>query len=542
MTQGPSVLLVCFDVVPAPTALSRRLMEYVKALAPHFTVSVLSVKSPDVPHIETWNGAKLLRVPVGSPDLNARIETFDRALRRQLESEEYALALFFDPFSGYALCEAKQRHKAKLVYDASSFPSLDFPYAYPHTEGDRRFIAKVRRQELFCLMNADAVLCPSDTGRRYVASLGVPKEQLRVIAPPVDVAQFSAATASRPEGSALRMVYLGNQHGYQGLPTLLRGVALAKATCDVRLTVVGPRHAQWQLHLDDLKTELKLAGTVFFMPPVPHDGVATELLRHDVAMAPFDAVERNKGFGGSVAKLADYASAGRPIIAADVAVARELLHPESALFFTPADPESLADVIRKLAGDPALRASMAQAAKKSSSRFDASAMRPKLVALMENLAGALPLTAVASRQVEDRVKTDPAIQMPTEEATSPGVRASLGDESPATDQHATPDVVKGLGVRAAKAVPFVSDAPEVDASDIVPDGDDASEDPGEVDSDSVVAVETSSLPVLPSRLDPWLAQVVHGHCPPDTLAPTRQPPPTNFPGRDDPSVQNTKSK
>ena len=62
---------------------------------------------PDHSHIEKYQGARLLRVPVGSGDLASRIQAFERAVRRQLQSEEYALAHFTDPFGGHALCELK---------------------------------------------------------------------------------------------------------------------------------------------------------------------------------------------------------------------------------------------------------------------------------------------------------------------------------------------------------------------------------------------------------------------------------------------------
>jgi hypothetical protein len=37
---------------------------------------------------------------------------------------------------------------------------------------------------------------------------------------------------------------------------------------------------------------------------------------------------------------------------------------------------------------------------------------------------------------------------------------------------------------------------------------------------------------LPPAVEPWLAQLVHGYCPPDGQAFLRPAPPTNFPGRD----------
>ena len=36
----------------------------------------------------------------------------------------------------------------------------------------------------------------------------------------------------------------------------------------------------------------------------------------------------------------------------------------------------------------------------------------------------------------------------------------------------------------------------------------------------------------PSRLNPWFAQIAHGHCPPEGGGFSRHAPPTTFPGRD----------
>ena len=83
MSDLPRLLLCSFDVLPSPSGSSRRLTEYLKALPDRFTVVVLSAKTPDHSHIEKYQGARLLRVPVGSGDLVSRIQAFERAVRRR---------------------------------------------------------------------------------------------------------------------------------------------------------------------------------------------------------------------------------------------------------------------------------------------------------------------------------------------------------------------------------------------------------------------------------------------------------------------------
>ena len=54
-----------------------------------------------------------------------------------------------------------------------------------------------------------------------------------------------------------------------------------------------------------------------------------------------------------------------------------------------------------------------------------------------------------------------------------------------------------------------------------------------MDSDGMGVDSASGETLLPpSALDPWLAQLVHGYCPPESQLFARHVPPTTMPGRD----------
>ena len=231
MSDQPPLLLCCFDVVPGPSGISRRVTEYLEGVSEKYQTVVLSTKTPDHSHIERYRGARLLRVPVGTGDLQSRIQTFDRAVRRQLESEEYLLVHCFDPFAGYALCERRNELSYRMVYDAQTFPSQELRYSHPHLEGDRRFLSKVRRQELFCLMNSDAVITGSETTRAFIVDQGVPATQVRVFRTPVDRTPYTVEVMGKPDASPMKILHLGSQLGYQGLPTLLKAMQVATILC-----------------------------------------------------------------------------------------------------------------------------------------------------------------------------------------------------------------------------------------------------------------------------------------------------------------------
>lgn len=545
MADSPRLLFACFDVIPAPTGLSRRITEYVRALGDELDVVVLSVKSPDLPHAERFLGGHMLRVPVGTGDLHARILAFERAVKRQLESDHFTTVHFFDPFAGYPLCEAKPKRGFRVVYDAANFPSQEFRYSHPQTEGDRRFLNKIRRQELFCLMNADAVVTGSDVTRNYITGLGVPPETVRVVHAPVDRTSFMHVPLPAAHDGALRVGYLGSLLGYQGLPTVLRGIAKGAASADITLQVVGPRHPDWQVVLDSLVKELDIGARVQFQAPVPHDKLPKVLGGWDVATLPLDDVERNQAQGGPLSKLADYLAAGRPVVAADLAVTRELLPQAAGRFFRPQDSDALAAILVELAKDAPARKAMGEAARVGAMKFDSSGAKNVLLEVYR--LAATGRVAIKVRDVEEeRAKTDPNIQVvamtdPFESAPKTDRHASLVTSSdPPTDP--TVRTVTEDDIVAAEPTPKANLPPTLatPATSNAPtplNGPPPLKKPlAKTTTHEVpvqeVATPVSDVPAQPS-LNAWFAQIAHGYTPPSNTSFVRPAPPTNFPGRDE---------
>ncbi len=471
MSDLPRLLLCSFDVIPGPSGSSRRLTEYLKALPDRFSVVVLSAKTPDHSHIEKYQGARLLRVPVGAGDLVSRIQAFERAVKRQLDSEDYALAHFTDPFGGYVLCELKADYGYRLVYEAQTFPSQDLRYTHPQLEGDKRFLAKIRRQELFCLMNADLVITGSQTTRAYIQSLGAATEQIRVMRAPVDMGPYTPDVLGVPDGQPMRLMYLGSQAGWQGLPTLLRAMALAvEQGVEVKLSLVGPYSPDWKPHLEDLAKDLNLQEHVEFQPPVLHDDLVKVLTLADVGVLPLEDVDRNRLQGGPLSKASEYFAAGRPVLAADLPVTRELLPSSATLFHTPGDAKSLADSIVELARDVPRRLELGREARAfAEQELDAGLVRGKLLDIYDELLGKQTPTGTASEMPAPTVTGTPTNRLaqfrPPEGRRSRGGKGKKGaseagkrsskdsakDELPLVMGHALLD--DGLDTRLVKTEP-----------------------------------------------------------------------------------------
>lgn len=463
LSELPRLLFCCFDVVPAPHATSRRLSEYLKGLSERYQVVVLTVKTPDHSHIERYQGARLLRVPVGSGDLRSRMEAFDRAVRRQLESEEYLLVHFFDPVSGYPLCERRGDFGYKLIYDACRFPSGDLPSLVPQEGSNKRLLARSRRQELFCLMNADAVIVGSEAAKAHCVSLGVPGQNVSVVRAPVDLAPYSPDLMGLPDQTPARLIHLGSQGRHQDLPLLLE--ALSKTKSPVKLAVVGPSSVELTPPLKERAAELGLGERVEFQEPVGHDDIHKVLAAADIGVLTLTDEPRNRTTT-ALARIGEYLAAGRPIIAADLPLTRELVPAEATRFYTAGDVQSLADAIDALASDGALRKTMGAAARAATEATDASLVREKLIALYQRVApsarapadhvdaidpsdatqlGGRPpdelgdVTQASVRVVEgdsakhdvgtNKVKTDPAVVAPAPDADT-GTDQAVGRERP----------------------------------------------------------------------------------------------------------------
>ncbi len=461
------VLFVSFDVVPDFTGTSARTTEILRGLTPRYEVHALTAKTPEHGHIERYEGARLLRVPVGSGDVRSQGEAFERAVRRQLQSEEYDLVHFTNPFGGYVLASQKAQLGYRVVYEARSFPSIDLKYTDPDIETDRRFLTKVRRQELYCLTNADVVIVPSGPARTHVESLGVPEEQVRVVPPPVDL--DALATPERPIGEPCRFLYLGSHVSWQGVPSLLFALRQAVQEVDLTCRIVGPTQGAWQRQLQEMVREFSLREKVRLEMAVPHEDVPILLAEADVGVAPLQPGERNQVQGPAPMKIAEYLGAGRPVIAADLPVTRTMVEDGvTGLLYPPSDEDALAERLVRLARDVDGRARMGAAARESAKqRFDAEGARRTVQRLYDEL-------------LEGRSRVpasqDGAPEVAADEPTLTGASFGPGHEEVTQLATSRPAGVDGQGVPpgtspwadepAAEGEPFDAEGPTraVDAS------------------------------------------------------------------------------
>src|SRR5215213_8942906 len=111
------VLVVSFSVVPGPDRHGVQVLHVLKAIANRFTVDVLTLRLGDLAYVERFHKTRMLRVPVPDAPLGEQLESFRRAVRRQVEGAEYDVIHFRDGWSGLAVVERARRLGARTVFE-----------------------------------------------------------------------------------------------------------------------------------------------------------------------------------------------------------------------------------------------------------------------------------------------------------------------------------------------------------------------------------------------------------------------------------------
>ncbi len=360
------VLYAAFDVVPSPKGASRHITAFTRALvAAGYEVTLFTVGLPGFPPAETWAGARMIRVQGQEDNLLRRALRFGDAAWEHLRDRQgaYDVVHFRDIWSGQAALQARQRfeYPYRTLFEVNGLPSVELKYHYPALVGTD-LPQKLRGQEQAILGQVDAIVCVSAVTAIYLKSLGAPPEALAVIPNGVDPTLFQLAP--RQPDSQPRLVYVGTLASWQGISTTIQAMpTILAAFPEAELHLIGPSKKRHQKGLAKLAARLGLDGeTVRFLGPVAPEDMPAQLASASVCLVPLAYNDRNVAQGCCPIKVLEYAAAGRPIVASDLPVVRELLGEGEVLFFQPGDAVQLARQVIYLLSHPEEGQTLAQRA------------------------------------------------------------------------------------------------------------------------------------------------------------------------------------
>jgi colanic acid biosynthesis glycosyl transferase WcaI len=213
----------------------------------------------------------------------------------------------------------------------------------------RPLFAIAAAAEAYASRRADTVVVCSPGFSDYLAALGTDVDHVETILNWVDVSRIRPAPP--PPGPCTRFLYAGNLGYTQGFETLIEAAGYVGP--DVVVEVVGDGNAQGQVE--------SLAGSVSNVsvaPPVPASEYPALLARADVHLV----LQRRVAAGANLpSKIASAMASGRPVLASidrRTPAASLLRRSGGAVLVEPESPRRLADAMRQLAADPALRAEL----------------------------------------------------------------------------------------------------------------------------------------------------------------------------------------
>ncbi len=382
------VLYTAFDIVPSPKGASTHILHNIRGLVnSQFDVHLFTPNDGLLPSEDTIEGARVTRV---SQDLSqtflARAVHFGKAVLAHLALHpNYDVVHYRNIWDGLTVAQNKKRFGYKTLFEVNGLPSIELKYHYPGL--DVNLLAKIKEQELATLHLSDAIICPSNVTREYIASLGLSRKQVTVIPNGVSPLDFCPSPLPSRADRVPVLLYIGTLADWQGLDVVIKALPKILEQQAVRLHIVGRGRSRQRKLLSKQVRKLGVEGSVIVQPAVPHHAVPALIAAADICLAPLGLNDRNVTQGACPIKVLEYMASARPLVAANMPIVRELVREDmDALLFSPNDPDDLARQVLALLNDFELSKRLsASAAERALTKFTWHAAQKKLVKVYEKL-------------------------------------------------------------------------------------------------------------------------------------------------------------
>jgi len=423
------ILVAGFCAVPGPHRVGTQIPHVLRALSSRHKVEVITVRRGDQAYVEQFRKTRMLRVPVGEGTVIEQIESFRRALRRQLEGADYDLVHFRDGWSGIPILAVRDRLKLRTVFDVARGPMAQAPIP------DEALARQLARDEAACIASSDLILAPTEAAARYLSAKGG-GDRVRLVPPGVDVDTFDWDHA--PGHGPMKVLYAGMLRRGRGIRVLLRAMVEVASRTDARLVLCGPVDSGFR---DVLRTDIEqfgLTDRVDLVGTVDNEDMPRVIAQATVCVAPEALELARRPTALYPTKLLEFMACRRVVVAPRRGTVTMLVTDnEHGLLFKPGDATDLAAQILRLLADPQLRDRMARAGyERVRQRHTASATRRELLIAYAPLVADLPETidtdaraALAPGQVRDGDDTNEVTASQLEPLAVSGELPARGEPS-----------------------------------------------------------------------------------------------------------------
>ena len=382
------VLYTAFDIVPSPKGASTHILHNIRGLVnSQFDVHLLTPNDGLLPPEDAIEGARVSRIPQDlTQNFLERASHFGRAVFNHLAlHHDYQVVHYRNIWDGLFIAQNKKRFGYKTLFEVNGLPSIELKYHYPGIE--LNLLSKIKEQEIATLYLSDAVICPSNVTRDYIVSLGLDRKTISVIPNGVSPSDFSPSPLPRREGRTPVLLYIGTLADWQGLEVVIEALPKILEQQPVRLHIVGRGRSRQRKSLAKQIRKSGLEEHVLIQPAVPHHEIPALIAEADICLAPLGLNDRNVTQGACPIKVLEYMASGRPLIASNMPIVRELVREDvDALLFSPNDPDDLARQVLALLNDAELSKRLAESAsERVLTKFTWHESQKKLVKIYEKL-------------------------------------------------------------------------------------------------------------------------------------------------------------
>ena len=289
-------------------------------------------------------------------------------------------------------------HRVKHELDlplVATFHTLARVKADAGVEDDPVQRTRVEHEIVAC---ADLMLASTADERELLIELyGADRDRIEIVPPGVDHETFNAGTPAqrRADREALglldrpALLFAGRIQPLKGADLAVRTLGSLDDPRAVLLVVGGPSGPDGDAELERLRElvhQLGLAKQVRFVPPQPHERLASFYRAVDVCLVP----SRSESFG---LVALEAAACGTPVVAASVGGLRSLVDDGVSGFLVEGrEPADFAVPVSKLLGDPALAAAMGATAEARSRGYAWSITAARLRRLYADLLAREPVS------------------------------------------------------------------------------------------------------------------------------------------------------
>jgi glycosyltransferase involved in cell wall biosynthesis len=382
------VLYTAFDIVPSPKGASTHILHNIRGLVNgQFDIHLLTPNDGLLPVEDAIEGARVTRIPQDlTQNFLTRATHFGKAVFNHLAlHSDYDVVHYRNIWDGLSIAQNKKRFGYKTLFEVNGLPSIELKYHYPGI--DPGLLSKIKEQEIATLHLSDAIICPSNVTRDYIASLGLSRKLVTVIPNGVSPSDFSPSPLPGREGRVPVLLYIGTLADWQGLEVVIKALPKILEQQAVRLHIVGRGRSRQRKLLAKQIRKLGIEEHVTVQPAVPHHEIPSLIAESDICIAPLGLNDRNVTQGACPIKILEYMASSRPLIASNMPIVRELVREDvDALLFSPNDPDDLTRQVLALLNDFELSKRLAESAtERALTKFTWHEAQKKLVKVYEKL-------------------------------------------------------------------------------------------------------------------------------------------------------------